>query len=292
MFVKYQSNFEKMRNFTSLIRVEDSFSDIYHIQEDSLIKIAEGKGQGEMQEKLYKMDPMSKVLNNNFIQASEQMLLMAKTNMDINGRATISTRNTGREIVIGEGVIPQIERYCSKHVANKVTINTFQNIISEMTQKADNPQGNHFIFLINEQMSAIVNRVLAKHLQEFHTDGSFFYSKVDGKNYRVGATFNSYEYNGNIISFRVDRTLTREYSMPFGMCIDFSGNKSNGTPAIQKFSMKGKDYMPFKLDGPGYGVENVSTTVAGGVRGIMGHQGICVFNPYKSYIFYSLEQTY
>ena len=46
MFVKYQSNFEKMRNFTSLIRVEDSFSDIYHIQEDYLIKIAEGKGQG------------------------------------------------------------------------------------------------------------------------------------------------------------------------------------------------------------------------------------------------------
>jgi hypothetical protein len=56
--------------------------------------------------------------------------------------------------------------------------------------------------------------------------------------------------------------------------------------------MKGKDYMPFKMDGPGYGVENVSTTVAGGVRGIMGHQGVCVFNPYKSYLIYSTESVY
>lgn len=101
-------------------------------------------------------------------------------------------------------------------------------------------------------MSAIINRVLLQHLQDFKTDGSFFYSKVDGNNYKVGATFNSYEYNGNILSFRTDRTLTREYPMPFAMCIDFSGNKSNGNPAIQKFSLKGKDYMPFRLDGPNH----------------------------------------
>lgn len=191
-------NFEKMRNFTTLIRVEDSFSDIYKLQEDTLVKIAEGKGHGDMSEKIYSMDPMTKVLNDNFIRASEQMLLMAKTNMSMDGKATISTRNTNREIVIGEGVIPQIERYCTKHVASKVSIATFQNIISEMVQKADEPQGNHFIFCINEQMAAIVNRVLIKHLQEFKTDGSFFYSKVDGKNYKVGATFTSYEYLGKL----------------------------------------------------------------------------------------------
>ena len=136
------------------------------------------------------------------------------------------------------------------------------------------------------------NRVIVSPIAGTTRDTIDTIFKVDGKNYRVGATLNSYEYNGNIISFRVDRTLTREYSMPFGMCIDFSGNKSNGNPAIQKFSLKGKDYMPFRLDGPGYGVEQVSTTVAGGVRGIMGHQGICVFNPYKSYLFYSTESAY
>lgn len=89
MFVKYQSNLERMRNFTSLIRVEDSFSDFYKLQEDSLIKIAEGKGQGDMTEKIYAMDPMTKVLSDNFVRASEQMLLMAKTNMDVNKIFTV-----------------------------------------------------------------------------------------------------------------------------------------------------------------------------------------------------------
>lgn len=59
------------------------------------------------------------------------------------GKATISTRNTGREIPIGEGLIPQIERYCSKHVASKVTVNTLNTVLSEMVEKADDPQGNH-----------------------------------------------------------------------------------------------------------------------------------------------------
>ena len=107
--------------------------------EDTLIKISEGKDPGCLSEKIYAMDPMSKVVMDNFMLAREQMLLLSKTNMDINGKATISTRNTGREIPIGEGLIPQIERYCSKHVASKVTINTFHTIMNEMVQKADNP---------------------------------------------------------------------------------------------------------------------------------------------------------
>ena len=169
--------------------------------EDTLIKISEGKDAGCLSEKIYAMDPMSKVLMDNFMQAREQMLLMSKTNIDINGKATISTRNTGREIPIGEGLIPQIERYCSKHVASKVTINTFYTIMNEMVQRTDNPQGNHFIFVCNEQMMAIVNKVLMAHLKDFKTDGALFYSKVNGGSYyKVGASFSSYEFNGKYVA--------------------------------------------------------------------------------------------
>ena len=45
--------------------------------------------------------------------------------LTIMGKATISDRATGRPIYIGDGVIPQIERFASKYSANKVTINTF-----------------------------------------------------------------------------------------------------------------------------------------------------------------------
>ena len=68
----------------------------------------------------------------------------------------------------------------------------------------------------------------------------------------------------NTITFKVDRTLTREYPMPFAMCIDFTGGKTSATPPISLFSLKGKDLMLSKLHGPGYGEEIVSTMVAGG----------------------------
>lgn len=276
----------------TLFRVDENYSDRYKLMEDVLIKIAEGKDANCLSEKIYAMDPMSKVLMDNFMQAREQMLLMSKTNIDVNGKATISTRNTGREIPIGEGLIPQIERYCSKHVASKVTINTFHTIMNEMVQKADDPQGNHFIFICNEKMMAIINKVLMAYLKDFQTDGALFYSKVNGgSHYKVGASFNSYEFNGNTITFKVDRTLSREYLMPFAMCIDFTGGKTSATPPISLFSLKGKDLMLSKLHGPGYGESVVSTMVAGGAMTAMGYGGIAVFNPYKSYILFSTEKS-
>ncbi|MCF0114377.1 MAG: hypothetical protein HUJ56_03410 [Erysipelotrichaceae bacterium] len=120
-------------------------------------------------------------------------------------------------------------------------------------------------------MMTIINRVLMKYLQDFKSDNTLFYSKVNGgSRYKVGASFSSYEFNGNSISFKQDRTLTREYPMPFAMCLDFTGGKVSATPPIQLFSLKGKDLMVSKLHGPGYGESVVSTMVAGGAMTAMG----------------------
>lgn len=289
-FVKYQSNFEKMRNYMTLIRVQDSYSDQYKIKEDQYIKIAEGNDAGSLSEKYYRMDPMDKVLTDNFMMAREQMLLLAKGNVDVNGKATISTRNTGRQIPVGDGLIPQIERYCNKLYASKFTINTFHTILEAMVEKADNLEGNHFIMICNQKMMNIVNRVLANYLKGLGTDGALFYSKVNGgTRYKIGASFSSYEFNSNIISFKADKTLSREYNTPFAMCLDFTGGKTNGQPPIGLFTLMGKDYMPSSLDGPGYGVEKVSTMTAGGAKTIMGYASIAVFNPYKSFLLWCEE---
>ena len=108
--------------------------------EDTFIKI--GKGEGGSGEKIYKLDPMKKNLIENFLYARENMILMAKGNVSVDGKPTISDRATGRPITVGDGIIPQIERFASKYSANRVTINTFQTIISTMVEKAENPQGN------------------------------------------------------------------------------------------------------------------------------------------------------
>ena len=92
--------------------------------EDTFIKI--GKGEGTGNEKIYKLDPMKKNLIENFLYARENMLLMAKGTVDANGKSTIVDRATGRPIYVGEGLIPQVERFASKYSANRITINTFQ----------------------------------------------------------------------------------------------------------------------------------------------------------------------
>ena len=45
-FVKYQSNVEKMRNYMTTIRVDDSFSSKFGILEESIIKVGKGYYQG------------------------------------------------------------------------------------------------------------------------------------------------------------------------------------------------------------------------------------------------------
>jgi hypothetical protein len=131
-FVKYQSNVEKMRNYMTTVRVEDSYSAKYAAMEDTFIKIGQGKDQGCLTEKIYKLDPMKKNLIENFLYVRENMMLLAKGTMGVDGKSTLSDKATGRPIQIGDGMIPQIERFASKYSANKITIQTFQTVIQTM----------------------------------------------------------------------------------------------------------------------------------------------------------------
>lgn len=144
-------------------------------------------------------------------------------------------------------------------------------------------------FVVNEPAWAIVNTVLAKYLADFKTDGAYLWSKGgEGKYVKVGATFDSYEYAGNTISFKVDRTLTQEFRDPYFLCIDLTTGKTSTQPPIMMYSLKGGDYMTYDMYGPGLkdGLSSgvVSTPVAGGISGIWGYCSLVVFNPYKSFI--------
>jgi hypothetical protein len=67
MYVKYQSNIEKHRNYITTHRVDDSYSALYAAHEETFISIAQGKEQGNLQETIYKMDKKEKVLLENFL---------------------------------------------------------------------------------------------------------------------------------------------------------------------------------------------------------------------------------
>lgn len=80
----------------------------------------------------------------------------------------------------------------------------------------------------------------------------------------------------NTISFKVDRTFSREFGMEKGyaIAIDLTGDKTSAQPPIGLFTLKNGDMMTSYIKGVGglTGLESgeVSTPVAGAKRIIWG----------------------
>lgn len=89
-YVKYQSNIEKHRGYITTHRVDDSYTALYKPMENTFISIGQGEGNGNLKETIYKMDTVEKNLLKNFLEVRNNGLLFNRTNVDKNGKATIS----------------------------------------------------------------------------------------------------------------------------------------------------------------------------------------------------------
>lgn len=289
-YVKYQSNIERHRNYITTHRVDDSYSALYAAHEDVFISIAEGKNQGDLTETIYKMDKKEKVLLDNFLYVRNNGLLFNKCNVDVNGKPTIVDPDTNRPIYIGDGIIPQVERFASKYAYTILNPMVFNTMMATMVEKAENPTGNHFVFICNEKLWQDIQITLASFLAHFKVIESFMWSKQKNDYVKVGGTFQTYEWGGNQISFKVDRTFTREYGMNkgYGLCLDLTADKTSAQPPIAMFTLRGGDFITNKypgvggLDGLSSGV--VSSPVAGSKLINWGYSGVAVFSPYRSFI--------
>lgn len=289
-YIKYQSNIERHRNWITTHRCDVSYSALFAAQEDVFVSIANGSKNGEMKETLYKMNKKEKDLFNSFMEVRNQGLLWNKTNVDINGKTTIVDPDTNRPIYIGDGLIPQVERFAGKYVYNRLSIKVFNAAMAEMVQKATAPTGNKFVFICNERMWNQVQEVLSEYLSRWKVNNTYMYSKAKNGYIDVGATFQSYEWAGNQVTFLVDRTFTYEYGTDkgYGLFLDCTADLMNGEPAIQMFTLKGGDFISNKypgvggLDGLSSGV--VNSNVAASKLINWGYSGIGVFSPYRSFI--------
>lgn len=289
MYVKYQSNVEKHRGYITTHRVDDSYTALHKAHEDVFISIGKG-GEDKSKDVIYKMDKIENNLLKNFLYVRNNGLLFNKTNVDKNGKPTIQDPDTGRPIYIGDGIIPQVEKFCHKYVYNQLTVDVMNVIINLMSQRSEQPTGNKYVFICNEKLWNDINTVLSEWLSRFKTTGTYLWSAQANKYLNVGATFNSYEIAGNTVSFKVDRTFSREWGMDkgFGMMLDLTSDKASGTPAVQMFTLKGGDFMTSKypgvggLDGMSSGI--VSSPVAASKLINWGYSGVGVFNPYRSVI--------
>ena len=288
-FVKYQSNVSKMRNYLTTVRCDDSYSSLYKIHEDVFVKLGKGEGSSEQdKETVYKLDGVKANLMMNFNQARNNMMLLSKGNVDVNGKPTLYDKQN-RPIFIGEGVIPQVERYASKYAYNKLTMEVFNTMINALGEKADNPTGNHYMIVCNEALWQQVNTVLGKFLSDNQTDGTYLWSKGANNYVKVGAAYNSYTWAGNTVTFSVDRALTREYgSKGYGLCLDLTADETRAMPAIAMFTLRNGQCIQNYIKGvggeDGLSSGEVSSPVAGSKLAIHGYCGAAVFNPYRSFI--------
>lgn len=287
-YSKFQSSTEMHRNYLSLHRSGDSYSQAYAVLEDTYIATAAGQKDGSTA--YYKMNPKEKDALDTFMYARNQNILFGKTNYDINGKCTIQDEN-GRDVPMGDGIVSQIERYCNKfdYAKDRLTTKVFDDVLAVMRTRCEKPRGNHFTFICNDRMDQQVGIALRDYLGSYAQDGTYFFSKGKGGTVNVGADFLTYNVQGNSITFAVDRSLTHEYpDKAYGIFLDTSADLNTGTPGISMFTLDGSEMLTGTLKGMG-GVDgktsgDIATTVAGSSFHIMGMSGVAVFNPYKSCI--------
>lgn len=116
-------------------------------------------------------------------------------------------------------------------------------------------------------MMTQVQRVMAAWLRDWKTDGSFIWSKGTNGYVKVGTTFDSYTWNGNTVTFKLDRSLDLEFpTKAYGFFIDLTTD-SRGRAGLQMFTFKGGQLIHNVINGVGGSTGLASGEVSSPVAG-------------------------
>jgi hypothetical protein len=280
--VKYQSNYEKLRGWIGEIRCDITASSRYLALEDNFVRVAQEKGNGS-KAYYFKMPGMDKVLLDNYMAARNNGMMWQKSTMDANGKCLIQDRQK-RDLVAGDGIVPQITKYASKYNYSRFSLNVLTEAMQAMSLKAENPVGNVWAFTVNMPLYHQFQREAPAFLRDNKVDQQYLYSKIEGKNIKIGATYSAYEFAGNTIILHVDDALTQEYKQGFGILTDLTTDKASGLSPINAFTLKGKSFGQNVINGVATKAGEVSTPVEGMKKVVWGYWGVGVMVPYRSYV--------
>lgn len=289
-YTKYTKNTELHRNYLSRHRASVDWSGDYAMRES--VYITDGKkknANGKDEWLIYTMNKKEKDCLDHFLFSRENASLFSETNYDANGRCTMQDE-LGRDIPMGDGIIPQIERYCEKYAYSNLSSEVFEDVIASMVEKSENPTGNKYACVCNERFWNQFGRVMREDLRfQSPANGAYFYSKASGGDVKVGATFVSYEFQGNEITFMPDRALSQEYdTYGYAVFLDTGRDMASGVPNIASFTLEGAEMLSGNLRGmggmDGKSTGDIATSVHGSSYHLLGYSCTCVMNPYKSFI--------
>jgi hypothetical protein len=285
-YSKYVSNTETHRNYISRQRASVSWSGDFAMQEDIFIQT--GKNN-KSTASYFKMNKKEKECMDTFLLSREQNCIFSETNYDTNGKC-LDQDDQQRDIPMGDGVIPQIERYCDKFSYSILTSDVLDDVMSAMREKSDNATGNVYAVVCNEKLYDQVGKLMIADLRfQSSADGAYFYSKSKGDKVKVGAEFDTYTFQGNTISFMPDRALSQEYPEGgYGIFLDTGADLASGRPNVSMFTLQGSEIISGNLNGMGGSNGNtsgeISTAIHGSQYHLLGYSGAVVFNPYKSFL--------
>lgn len=286
-FTKYTSNVEKQRNYITEHRNDINYSSRYDALEDMFIKIAAGTDEHNLQTRIYKLDDKKKLLLENFTHAKNESLMWQKSTMDANGKCTLFDRE-GRPLIAGDGLMAQINRFATKIGYNgNFSVALFKRMIQILGQKCKKSTGNTWTFIVNTKMYADIQDTLLMWLQQFKADNTYIYSKAAGNKITVGTEFVGYSYMGNTLIFKTDKALDAEWEdKGYGVLIDLTADATTGSPAMQGFTIKGKEFVSNDVTGVAFKDGPAASPVAGAKLTVSGYAGLGVFNPYRSVIIF------
>lgn len=96
-YSKFQSSFEKRRNYLTTFRHDISWSSLYALKEDVFLRICDDKDRSKTKG-VFKMLKKEKELLDTFHYSVNTGLLLAKGNIDVQGRPTIQDPYTNRPV--------------------------------------------------------------------------------------------------------------------------------------------------------------------------------------------------
>jgi hypothetical protein len=283
-YTKFLSNTETHRNYISRNRGGSDWSADYALREE--IFIADGK---KGKEEIYRMNKKEKDCMDSFLFARENNMIFSETNFDINGKCLLQD-DKGRDIPMGDGILPQIEKVCDKFFFGNLTVETIEDGMQAMSEKCDERIGNTWVFLVNDKFFNKFNKLMKNDLRFRSLDESRFYSKGKGGMVKVGTSYSSYEFAGNTITFMVNKALSEEYfDRAYAILVDVSKDQTSGRPNLAMFTLAGSELVTGNINGLGGATGKESGDIQSSVHGssyhIIGYSGAVLFNPYKSVIF-------
>lgn len=148
-----------------------------------------------------------------------------------------------------------------------------------MIAKSEKATGNTYTLICNSSYYLEWQRVMNAWIIAHRTDGAFLYSKASNGYVDLGATYQSYEFAGNKLIIKLDRTLDVEFpTRKYAMILDLTADASTGKPAMQFLTFKGGDFIHNFIVGvggkSGLASGEVSSPVAGNKIINWGYSGV------------------